>query len=95
MDVTRIAQNNIYYYYRYGLESTVTAVNVDESFAQMPSVLSTRSEEKQEMSVLNNRFATYIDKVRRLETQNKILQTKMIEVDCNITQTTIFFLEFW
>ncbi|XP_070592883.1 keratin, type II cytoskeletal 4-like [Erythrolamprus reginae] len=35
-----------------------------------------RDHEREEMKSLNNQFATFIDKVRNLEMQNKVLQTK-------------------
>nr|CAA06294.1 intermediate filament protein IFB [Styela plicata] len=67
--------------YGYGIEGPIQSVSVSESFAQLPGILSTRSEEKQELGVLNNRFATYIDKVRRLESQNKALATRVTELE--------------
>nr|XP_039268194.1 glial fibrillary acidic protein-like isoform X1 [Styela clava] len=70
--------------YGYG-EGSIQATSVSESFAQLPGILSTRSEEKQELSVLNNRFATYIDKVRRLESQNRALATKITELESTRT----------
>lgn len=59
----------------------ITAVNVRESFAEMPGILSRRGDEKHELSSLNDRFATYIDKVRRLETQNKALSNRVVELE--------------
>lgn len=61
--------------------STITAVNVNESFAEIPGILSQRNEEKHELSALNDRFATYIDKVRRLESQNKHLSGRIVELE--------------
>lgn len=41
-----------------------------------PEFHEVRKEEKEQIKVLNNKFATFIDKVRFLEQQNKILETK-------------------
>ena len=44
-----------------------------------PEFLKRRTNEKDNMIGLNNRFATYIEKVRNLEQQNKILESKLIQ----------------
>nr|XP_033794306.1 keratin, type II cytoskeletal-like [Geotrypetes seraphini] len=41
-----------------------------------PTIQHVRKEEKEQIKVLNNKFADLIDKVRFLEQQNKILETK-------------------
>ncbi|XP_063813128.1 keratin, type II cytoskeletal cochleal-like [Pseudophryne corroboree] len=41
-----------------------------------PSIQRVRTEEKNQIKGLNNKFASYIDKVRFLEQQNKMLETK-------------------
>ncbi|CAB1455923.1 unnamed protein product [Pleuronectes platessa] len=41
-----------------------------------PDISSVRTEEKNQIKGLNNRFASFIDKVRFLEQQNKMLETK-------------------
>ncbi|XP_077154143.1 keratin, type II cytoskeletal 6A-like [Ranitomeya variabilis] len=41
-----------------------------------PSIQKVKTEEREQIKVLNNKFATFIDKVRFLEQQNKVLETK-------------------
>ncbi|NXJ84473.1 K2CO protein, partial [Trogon melanurus] len=41
-----------------------------------PSIQRVRKEEKEQIKTLNNKFASFIDKVRFLEQQNKMLETK-------------------
>ncbi|NXI70996.1 K2C75 protein, partial [Anseranas semipalmata] len=41
-----------------------------------PSIQKIRKEEKEQIKTLNNKFASFIDKVRFLEQQNKVLETK-------------------
>ncbi|NWH82748.1 K2C75 protein, partial [Piaya cayana] len=41
-----------------------------------PNVQRVRQEEKEQIKSLNNKFASFIDKVRFLEQQNKVLETK-------------------
>ncbi|XP_015677400.1 keratin, type II cytoskeletal cochleal [Protobothrops mucrosquamatus] len=41
-----------------------------------PTIHKIRKEEKEQIMVLNNKFASFIDKVRFLEQQNKMLETK-------------------
>uniref|UniRef100_A0A8C0GFG8 IF rod domain-containing protein n=1 Tax=Chelonoidis abingdonii TaxID=106734 RepID=A0A8C0GFG8_CHEAB len=41
-----------------------------------PNIQQVRKEEKEQIKSLNNKFASFIDKVRFLEQQNKVLETK-------------------
>uniref|UniRef100_A0A3P9AIC0 IF rod domain-containing protein n=1 Tax=Esox lucius TaxID=8010 RepID=A0A3P9AIC0_ESOLU len=54
-----------------------TPIDLDASAAENKEFLSTRSSERQEMIILNDRLAVYIEKVRSLEQQNKLLETEI------------------
>ncbi|XP_078545273.1 keratin, type II cytoskeletal cochleal-like [Lissotriton helveticus] len=41
-----------------------------------PNIQRVRTEEREQIKILNNKFASFIDKVRFLEQQNKVLETK-------------------
>ncbi|KAM3871759.1 keratin, type II cytoskeletal 8-like [Diretmus argenteus] len=53
-------------------KSLLTPLNIDID----PTIQAVRTEEKDQIKGLNNRFASFIDKVRFLEQQNKMLETK-------------------
>ncbi|XP_073526021.1 keratin, type II cytoskeletal cochleal-like [Phyllobates terribilis] len=53
-------------------ESLLTPLNLEID----PNIQKVRKEEKEQIKTLNNRFASFIDKVRFLEQQNKMLETK-------------------
>ncbi|XP_055976234.1 keratin, type II cytoskeletal 8 [Sorex fumeus] len=60
----------------------ITAVTVNQSLLSPlkvevdPSMQAVRIQEKEQIKTLNDKFASFIDKVRTLEQQNKILETK-------------------
>ncbi|KAM6928588.1 keratin, type II cytoskeletal 8-like [Lycodopsis pacificus] len=60
----------------------ITAVSVNKSLLSPvnididPNVQAVRTQEKEQIKGLNNRFVSFIDKVRFLEQQNKMLETK-------------------
>ncbi|XP_054641476.1 keratin, type II cytoskeletal 8-like [Dunckerocampus dactyliophorus] len=53
-------------------QSLLAPLNLDID----PSIQAVRTQEKEQIKTLNNRFASFIDKVRFLEQQNKMLETK-------------------
>ncbi|NXF85779.1 K2CO protein, partial [Eubucco bourcierii] len=53
-------------------QSLLTPLNLEID----PNIQRVRKEEKEQIKSLNNRFASFIDKVRFLEQQNKMLETK-------------------
>ncbi|XP_058414168.1 keratin, type II microfibrillar, component 7C [Diceros bicornis minor] len=61
----------------------ITTVSVNESLLAPlnlemdPNAQCVKHEEKEQIKSLNNRFAAFIDKVRFLEQQNKLLETKL------------------
>ncbi|XP_073349632.1 notochord granular surface [Pagrus major] len=57
-----------------GLESKL---DLDAAAAENRAFMVTRSSERQEMVVLNDRLAAYIEKVRSLESKNKLLESEI------------------
>ncbi|KAM5287853.1 keratin, type II cytoskeletal 79 [Ctenodactylus gundi] len=53
-------------------QSLLTPLNVEID----PEIQRVRTEEREQIKILNNKFASFIDKVRFLEQQNKVLETK-------------------
>ncbi|XP_035579212.1 keratin, type II cytoskeletal 8-like [Zalophus californianus] len=60
----------------------ITVVSVNQSLLSPlklemdPNIQAVCTQEKEQIKTLNNKFASFIDKVRHLEQQNKILETK-------------------
>ncbi|NWY08188.1 K2C8 protein, partial [Nothoprocta ornata] len=65
-----------------GAGGSIAAVSVNRSLLTPlnleidPDIQRVRKEEKEQIKSLNNKFASFIDKVRFLEQQNKMLETK-------------------
>ncbi|MFT7809535.1 thread biopolymer filament subunit alpha-like [Arapaima gigas] len=52
-------------------------LNIDPSLPSVDTVQMTRMKEKEQLQVLNDKFASFIDKTRSLEQQNAILKAKI------------------
>ncbi|XP_008318460.1 keratin, type II cytoskeletal 8-like [Cynoglossus semilaevis] len=78
------------------ITAPITAVQVNQSLlaplnlAIDPTIQTIRTQEKEQIKGLNNRFASFIDKVRFLEQQNKMLETKWsLLQDQTVTRSNI------
>uniref|UniRef100_G1P1X2 Keratin 4 n=1 Tax=Myotis lucifugus TaxID=59463 RepID=G1P1X2_MYOLU len=58
-----------------------------------PEIQKVRTEEREQIKTLNNKFASFIDKVRFLEQQNKVLETKWNLLQQQTTTTSTKNLE--
>uniref|UniRef100_A0A3Q3WZV0 IF rod domain-containing protein n=1 Tax=Mola mola TaxID=94237 RepID=A0A3Q3WZV0_MOLML len=69
--------------HHHGLGAPLTSLSVNKSLLAPlnleidPNLSMSRTHEKEQIKSLNNRFASFIDKVRFLEQQNKMLETKL------------------
>ncbi|XP_047438940.1 intermediate filament protein ON3 [Mugil cephalus] len=69
--------------HHHGLGAPLASLSVNKSLLAPlnleidPSLSMSRAHEKEQIKSLNNRFASFIDKVRFLEQQNKMLETKL------------------
>lgn len=61
--------------------SGVTKKDIDSMASDLgPEFVNQRMNEKENLKNLNNRFASYIEKVRSLEVQNKALEAKLDQI---------------
>jgi chromosome segregation ATPase len=66
---------------RRNYHSGVTKKDIDAMQSELgPEFISQRMNEKENLKNLNNRFASYIEKVRNLEIQNKALEVKLEQI---------------
>ena len=63
-----------------GVEASYTRVTVADGLELTPNLITTRAEEKAALGGLNDRFVTYIEKVRHLVNRNQILEAKVKQV---------------
>ncbi|XP_048880177.1 glial fibrillary acidic protein isoform X2 [Brienomyrus brachyistius] len=67
---------------------TAPALDLEVAAAENQQFLSTRGSERQEMVVLNDRLALYIEKVRSLEQQNRLLETEIESLQNRVVKPT-------
>ncbi|XP_028000219.2 keratin, type II cytoskeletal 1b [Eptesicus fuscus] len=77
----------------------IQQVSINQSLLQPldlevdPEIQRVKTQEREQIKVLNNKFASFIDKVRFLEQQNQVLQTKWELLQQLNTSTQPFSLE--
>ncbi|XP_051946443.1 alpha-internexin-like [Xyrauchen texanus] len=83
LSLTRSSASPAGYYKRSARSSSFSPVHFDSVDFSQTSVLNNefkiiRTNEKEQLQGLNDRFATFIEKVRNLEQQNKVLETELV-----------------
>ncbi|KAM4609384.1 desmin-like [Polymixia lowei] len=63
-------------------------INLDAATAENQVFLSTRSSERQEMIILNDRLVAYIEKVRSLEQKNMLLESEIEAIQSRFVKPT-------
>ncbi|XP_038608046.1 keratin, type II cytoskeletal 3 isoform X2 [Tachyglossus aculeatus] len=77
-----------------GFSGGIQEVTINQSLLQPlnveidPQIGAVKAQEREQIKTLNNKFATFIDKVRFLEQQNKVLETKWELLQQQRTGTT-------
>ncbi|XP_072307862.1 intermediate filament protein ON3-like isoform X2 [Eucyclogobius newberryi] len=78
-----LSSSSLYANGHHGLSAPLATLSVNKSLLAPlnleidPNLSMSRAHEKEQIKSLNNRFASFIDKVRFLEQQNKMLETKL------------------
>ncbi|XP_042288519.1 internexin neuronal intermediate filament protein, alpha a [Thunnus maccoyii] len=83
MAMSRNSATSVGLYRRVGRTSTFSSMSTDSLDLTQTSVVNNelkviRTNEKEQLQGLNDRFAMFIDKVRHLEQQNKVLETELV-----------------
>ncbi|XP_052006898.1 alpha-internexin-like [Xyrauchen texanus] len=83
LSLSRSSASPAGYYKRSGRSSSFSPVHFDSVDFSQTSVLNNdfkiiRTNEKEQLQGLNDRFATFIEKVRNVEQQNKVLETELV-----------------
>ncbi|XP_034018741.1 notochord granular surface [Thalassophryne amazonica] len=72
--VSSVGMGTVYFGLSMGLEPTL---DLDAATAENQAFMLTRTNDRQEMVALNDRLAVYIEKVRTLESKNKLLEAEI------------------